>query len=522
MSSSDPTGGPPAEGEQSGADPRGHDGAPPVPIDAPVESAPADDALGATPSAADRGPVPAPGAPAELTSDDDRPGQSPDGAAEPTKPRAPRDGLAPGEHEATVTTTSSPAADDVLVIEEALPGPRTAPEGGDTAREGVEVPGDTAGDAPDATAPGQAEAADPPAPAVVADIRPTDADNADGTPVPADSSALAVTRTDVADDIAARGDVAAAPREATAAATPTDEGPSVDVHAEPSVTDAPGDVAPPSGDAGATNPPVEAPTDLPAPGATSVAPAGAGTVEPAEVPASTPPAPEPEPEPEPVVVDEARQPLLDLLAQHLGGGLVATHVTPGRDMTVRVTREAWVRAGEVCRDVLGMRYFCFLSAMDWMPSPYGRSEDGGLAGAGIDEAYVAPDPNVFEPGTAGGETRFQLLARLEIPAAPSIGITIKCDVPPDDLVMPSWITVFPGADWHERECAEMFGIGFAGHPNLVKLYLPGAFEGFPLRKDFPLLARDVKPWPGLVDVEAMPGEEATDDEESVSAGAEEG
>jgi NADH-quinone oxidoreductase subunit C len=35
--------------------------------------------------------------------------------------------------------------------------------------------------------------------------------------------------------------------------------------------------------------------------------------------------------------------------------------------------------------------------------------------------------------------------------------------------------------------------------------LPSEFEGHPLRKDFPLLAREVKPWPGLVDVEAMPG-----------------
>jgi NADH-quinone oxidoreductase subunit C len=36
------------------------------------------------------------------------------------------------------------------------------------------------------------------------------------------------------------------------------------------------------------------------------------------------------------------------------------------------------------------------------------------------------------------------------------------------------------------------------------MYLPGDFEGYPLRKDFPLLARMVKPWPGIVDVEPMP------------------
>jgi NADH-quinone oxidoreductase subunit C len=37
------------------------------------------------------------------------------------------------------------------------------------------------------------------------------------------------------------------------------------------------------------------------------------------------------------------------------------------------------------------------------------------------------------------------------------------------------------------------------------MYLPSDFEGYPLRKDFPLLARMVKPWPGIVDVEPLPG-----------------
>ena len=57
----------------------------------------------------------------------------------------------------------------------------------------------------------------------------------------------------------------------------------------------------------------------------------------------------------------------------------------------------------------------------------------------------------------------------------------------------------------------MFGIAFDGHPALRHLYLPFEFEGHPLRKDYPLLAREVKPWPGLVDVEPMPGEPADDD-----------
>ena len=49
------------------------------------------------------------------------------------------------------------------------------------------------------------------------------------------------------------------------------------------------------------------------------------------------------------------------------------------------------------------------------------------------------------------------------------------------------------------------------------LYLPSEFEGHPLRKDYPLLARVVKPWPGLVDVEPMPGEGADADADADAA-----
>ena len=61
----------------------------------------------------------------------------------------------------------------------------------------------------------------------------------------------------------------------------------------------------------------------------------------------------------------------------------------------------------------------------------------------------------------------------------------------------------------------MFGIDFAGHPDLRNMYLPTDFEGFPLRKDFPLLARMVKPWPGIVDVEPMPAEDQPPQDEVV-------
>jgi NADH-quinone oxidoreductase subunit C len=50
----------------------------------------------------------------------------------------------------------------------------------------------------------------------------------------------------------------------------------------------------------------------------------------------------------------------------------------------------------------------------------------------------------------------------------------------------------------------MFGINFENHPNLEKLYLPDGYEGNPMLKSFELISREVKPWPGEVDVEGMP------------------
>lgn len=57
----------------------------------------------------------------------------------------------------------------------------------------------------------------------------------------------------------------------------------------------------------------------------------------------------------------------------------------------------------------------------------------------------------------------------------------------ENPVVPSVTGVWPGANWHERETFDMFGIMFAGHPDLRRLYMPEEFEYHPLRKDFPLM-----------------------------------
>jgi NADH-quinone oxidoreductase subunit C len=200
--------------------------------------------------------------------------------------------------------------------------------------------------------------------------------------------------------------------------------------------------------------------------------------------------------------DPLRQRLVDGLRDALGDGVVTTHLDPGRDVWMRVATGAWRAVGQASRDRLGLHYFCFLSVIDWLPSPFGRSHDSEVDKALGEVAAREAEPMTH--GYVGGETRFQVFARL-YSVVDKVGITLFADVPDDTLSVDSWVELYGGANWHEREAWEMYGVRFAGHPNLRHLYLPGDFEGFPLRKDFPLLARIIKPWPGIVDVEGMPG-----------------
>lgn len=214
-----------------------------------------------------------------------------------------------------------------------------------------------------------------------------------------------------------------------------------------------------------------------------------------------------------VATDTAREAVLAELSARLGDGVVGSHIRPGDDLWVRVSRDRWVDAAEAAK-AMGYRFFDFLSAIDWMPSPFGRDMDAQedlVMAAASGDAPAAAEPAPMTTGYAGGDTRFQVLARV-YSVRDGMGITFKADLPDDDLTIDTWSGVYAGADWHEREGREMFGITFVGHPNPVNMYLPTDFVGHPLRKDFPLLSRRVRPWPGIVDVEPMPG--AGDEEEA--------
>jgi len=213
----------------------------------------------------------------------------------------------------------------------------------------------------------------------------------------------------------------------------------------------------------------------------------------------------------PALTEEASE-ILARLQEELGDAIVE-HARAIGDVVVRVKPDAWRRTAEICKERIDCDYLSFVSGIDWMPAPLLADE-----GSGDTSAPVQPKEQTF--GVAGSAGRYQVFAVVESTRRRRWRAIVKTDVG-DDLRVESWVPVYPGADWHEREAWEMFGFVFDGHPSLRHLYLPSEFEGHPLRKDFPLLAREVKPWPGLVDVEPMPGggEDmpgggASDDEES--------
>jgi NADH-quinone oxidoreductase subunit C len=132
------------------------------------------------------------------------------------------------------------------------------------------------------------------------------------------------------------------------------------------------------------------------------------------------------------------------LIEERTGGAVA-----GDDsaLVATVPPERWLELARVARDELGYLYFNFLTAVDW--------KEQGL------EVVVRVD-------------------NLEANAS----LTMKVKLPPDAPRCPSLTSVWRGANWMERECYDMFGIVFEGHPDLRRILLPQDWEGHPLLKSY--------------------------------------
>jgi NADH-quinone oxidoreductase subunit C len=117
------------------------------------------------------------------------------------------------------------------------------------------------------------------------------------------------------------------------------------------------------------------------------------------------------------------------------------------EIAVSLPRDRWPEFGRFVREELGCRYFNWLSAVDW--------KDQGL----------------------------EVVCRVENLDAPLV-VTMRTRLPVGELRCPTLTQVYRGADWMERECYDMFGVVFEGHPDLRRILLSDDWEGHPLRKDY--------------------------------------
>jgi len=83
------------------------------------------------------------------------------------------------------------------------------------------------------------------------------------------------------------------------------------------------------------------------------------------------------------------------------------------------------------------------------------------------------------------EPRFELVYLLHS-VSNNVRVKLKVALPGADPAVDSVTPVWAGANWYEREVFDLFGVRFAGHPDLRRLLLPDDWEGHPLRKDFPV------------------------------------
>ena len=127
------------------------------------------------------------------------------------------------------------------------------------------------------------------------------------------------------------------------------------------------------------------------------------------------------------------------------------------DQVVRVEREDLVAFAAAAREA-GLTTFIDLCAVDHLSRPEGR---------------------------------FEVVVNLLSMRLP-LRLRIHVAVPEEDPEVASLSGVFPGANFYEREAYDLFGIRFAGHPDLTRILLPDEWEGYPLRKDTPVGAVPVQ------------------------------
>ena len=180
--------------------------------------------------------------------------------------------------------------------------------------------------------------------------------------------------------------------------------------------------------------------------------------------------------------------LIESVTNHFPGAVSASHTFRG-DATVVLRRKFLLEVARFLKEdpALQMNYLMDVTAVDY--STFGkRPAPAFFASSGV---AVSPSPQIPDEDPWPGppdQSRFAVVYHFY---STPLKHRLRLVVPVEEAAaaVDSLTSLWPGANWLEREVWDMFGIDFRGHPDLRRILMYDGFEGHPLRKDYPVKKR---------------------------------
>jgi NADH:ubiquinone oxidoreductase subunit C len=159
------------------------------------------------------------------------------------------------------------------------------------------------------------------------------------------------------------------------------------------------------------------------------------------------------------------------------------------ETTVVVERERIREACLYARDQLGFNFLADLVATDYLG--WDEHAVSGYIGTAAGRDLNVPMTQGFQALPQAKPKRFSMSYHLLALKHGAPRVRLQCWLDDGEEVQ-SVVSVWPTADWHEREQFDLMGMRFVGHPNLTRILLEDDWEGHPLRKDYPIGGEPVR------------------------------